>query len=124
MALNDGTEELFLVEEASMGADFYSPAIFVGVFDMGSIQAWWSGTSPSVLNPARVNVEASNDKLHWCRVYPDSATKKISDASGCIMYTMQNVEFKYARLHFEARSGSGGSMTAISYMKRRRANNP
>jgi hypothetical protein len=124
VALNDGTEELYLVQDASMAVDFYSPAVFVGVFDMGSVQAWWDGTIPSLLSPSRVNVEASNDMVHWCRVYPDSATKKISDSSGCIMYTLQNVEFKYLRLHFEARSGIGGTMTALSYMKRRRANNP
>lgn len=40
------------------------------------------------------------------------------------MYTLQNVEFKYLRLHFEARLGFGGSMNILSYMKRRRANNP
>lgn len=91
---------------------------------MGSIQAWWSGHSPSVLSPSRVNVEASLDKVHWCRVYPDSYTKKISESEGCIMYTLQNVEFKYLRIHYEARSGFGGGMSILSYMKRRRANNP
>lgn len=124
MAINDGTEELLLANDVSMSADFYTPIAFVGVFDMGSIQAWWTGTSPSVLNPGRLNVEASLDKEHWCRVYPDSYTKKISEADGCIMYTLQNVEFKYIRLHYEARSGFGGSMSILSYMKRRRANNP
>lgn len=124
MALNDGTEELFLAQDESMSTDFYTPVAFVGVFDMGSIQAYWSGTSPSALNPARLNVEASLDKVHWCRVYPDSYTKKITEANGCIMYTLQNVEFKYVRLHFESRSGYGGSMSILTYMKRRRANNP
>ena len=124
MALNDGTEELLLANDASMSTDFYTPVAFVGVFDMGSIQAWWSGHTPSVLSPSRVNVEASLDKVHWCRVYPDSYTKKISENEGCIMYTLQNVEFKYLRIAYEARSGYGGSMSILSYMKRRRANNP
>lgn len=124
MAINDGTEELLLADDASMSVDFYTPVAFVGVFDMGTIQAWWSGHSPSVLSPSRVNVEASLDKVHWCRVYPDSYTKKISESEGCIMYTLQNVEFKYLRIHYEARSGFGGSMSILSYMKRRRANNP
>ena len=124
MAINDGTEELSLAYDASMSSDFYTPIAFVGVFDMGSIQAWWSGHVPSVLSPSRVHVEASLDKEHWCRVYPETYTKKISESEGCIMYTLQNVEFKFLRLHYEARSGFGGTINMLSYMKRRRANNP
>lgn len=121
---NDGYEETTFALDRSMAADFATPAHSVAAFDMGSIQAVWVGAAPSLILPAKLQVEASIDGLNWCNVFPDAFTKKVSLAAGCVMYTLQNVEYKWMRCLFERRSNTGGTMTIYAFLKRRRANNP
>lgn len=122
--IDDGQQLLRIAQSVSMGADFYTPAVLVGPFDMGSVQCVWAGASPSLLLPGKIHVEVSVVLPHYCEVFPDAYTKKITVADGCALYSLENVTQKYLRVFFESRSNSGGLMDVYVFLKRRRGNNP
>jgi hypothetical protein len=122
--IDDGTQLLKLASLMSLATDIRTPAALVGPFDLGSIQCCWSGVSPSLLLPAKLHVECSIDGINFCDVYPDAYTKKIGVASGCLMYSLETIGYKYVRVFHEVRSNSAGTLDAYLFLKRRRANNP
>lgn len=122
--MQDNHQEIHLTQTKTMAADFETEKHDVSVFDMGSIQCSWSGVSVSLTSKAKIIPQASVDGVNWCGIYPDTAIKKVDVASGCCMYLLPSIEFRYLRVKFEKNSNSGGTIDIISFVKRRRSNNP
>ena len=121
--IDDGTQLLKVAAQLNINMDIRTPAAYVGVFDMGSIQCAWSGVSNSLISPAKLHVECSIDGINYCDVFPDSYTKKINSASGCLIYSLEAITYKFLRVYHELRGNSGGTMDAYFFLKRRRGNN-
>ena len=104
-----------------MTADFGTNALPVHNYDMGSIQAVWTGATTST---AKVIPEASIDGQNWCAIFPDVAIKRVTAGDACLMYELTSLGYRFLRVRFDKGTNAGGTITLHFFVKRRRANNP
>jgi hypothetical protein len=122
--VTDNFQLVTLAPSVSMASDFSSEPHDVRTFDIMCVQAIWTGANGLLVNSAKVYIEGSLDNKNWCNVFPDSAVKQIKETDGCLMYTYDAVGWIYQRVRFEHRNCTSGTMTILSFAKRRRSNNP
>jgi len=117
----DNNDLAIIAQDVSMASDFATIAHNSAVFDMGAIQAKWTGANTTA---ALVIPEASVDGENWCSIYRDADQKKIDKPSGCLIYSIDNITWRFTRVRFEHKTNTAGTITIYSFLKRRRANNP
>jgi hypothetical protein len=120
--ITDNFDWVELAKDVSMAADFATIPHRSETFDLGSMQAIWTGGNSKT---GTIIPEASIDGINWCALVPDVAQKKTNPAAaGCCMYEFPTIGYPYIRARFVSNSVTTGTITIISFLKRRRANNP
>jgi hypothetical protein len=99
----------------SMAADFTTAALEVLYFDMGALQAVWSGTDSS---DGILVVETSLDAVNWCVESGSSLT--ITGAADNQMYNVTSYGQRYVRLKWTAGATTTGTIDFRSVLKVRR----
>jgi len=122
--VTDNFQLVELANSASMASDFRTESQDMRTFDIMCVQAIWTGANSLVLSPAKVWIEGSLDGQNWCNVFPDAVVKKVGTTDGCFMYTFDAVGWIYQRIYFQHNGCSTGTISILSFAKRRRANNP
>jgi hypothetical protein len=119
--LVDSYQHIIMAQDVSIASDFSTNALPVNNFDMGSIQAVWTGATTT---KAKVIPEASIDGVNWCAIFPDVAVKRMDSASGCLMYELTSLGYQYLRVRVDHQTNAGGTVVIHVFVKRRRANHP
>lgn len=110
-------QEMFLEESRSLSSDFDSFAQEILYFDRGSVQFIWSGANSAT---AEIIPQASNDGVNWCDLASGTNIQKITVGSGCRMYNLPDLNYKWFRVSFSANSNTAGTASILTIMKRGR----
>ncbi len=99
----------------SMAADFNTASLVVLYFDMGALQAVWTGSDST---DGKLVVQTSLDDINWCDELGSEVT--ITTAAENQMYNITSYGQRYARLKWTAGATSAGTLNFRSVLKVRR----
>lgn len=111
------TSELYLSTSQSLSANFVSAWHETHPFDMGSIQMIWSGADAT---DGVLMVQVSNDKENWADISSVSDAATVCAASGTVFNDFPDISWKYWRVNYTANSITTGTISILSFLKRRR----
>lgn len=101
--------------DQSMAADFTTEGLDVLYFDMGALQAIWTGTDSTT---GVLTLETSLNNVDWCLESGSALT--ISEAACNQMYNITSYGQRYVRLKWVAGDATAGTMNFRSVLKVRR----
>ena len=91
--------------DVSMASDFTTPAIEVLYFDMGSMEAKWTGADAT---DGVLSVQASNNDIDWCDL--EDQTRTVDGAADHQLCGFPQYPFRYLRWSFTANSNTSGTI--------------
>jgi hypothetical protein len=98
-----------------MSASFNTPSIDVLYFDMGALQAVWTGTDSTT---GILTVETSLDDVNWCAEGGSALT--IAEAACNQIYNITSYGQRYVRLAWIVGDATAGVINFRSTLKVRR----
>ena len=99
-----------------MATEWQTERVDVSGFDMGTIQAVWTGANST---KAKVMPQMSVDGINWLNLFQDNSVKKTTSSDGTLSYTMVSVEYPWLRVCFDNVNNSAGTITIYAFLKRR-----
>ena len=98
--------------DQSMAANFVTVGLDVLYFDMGALQAVWTGTDSTT---GILQVETSLDNVNWCAESGSALT--ITDAAENQMYNITSYGQRFVRLIWAVGDATAGTMNFRSVLK-------
>lgn len=105
-----------MVVSKSMASEWTTEKVDVSGFDMGTIQAVWTGANTA---KAKLVPQMSVDGVNWLNLFSDSSIKKADTAAGTLSYTLSTVEYPWLRCCFDNVNNTAGTITIYAFLKRR-----
>lgn len=101
--------------DQSMAADFTTEGLDVLYFDMGALQAVWTGTDSTT---GILLVQTSLDNVNWCDESGSALT--ITESAENQMYNVTSYGQRYVRLKWTAGDATAGTINFRSVLKVRK----
>ena len=101
--------------DQSMAANFFTAALDVLYFDMGALQAVWTGTDSTT---GILSVQTSLDDINWCDESGSALT--ITEAAENQMYNVTSYGQRYVRLKWAVGDATAGTINFRSVLKVRK----